>query len=341
MRVGLVADTHELRDPLPLLRQLAQSECARNVHLGDIAGSWAVTELARRFKRDDGPGALSEPQRVLYERSRAAGLTPVAAYVEASLGEDAECRKRRREEIERNYSRVVEAMSRLPRPFFLAGNVDNVLVRVGNNAATFDRCGTQLVTSPATWEEGGAAFLAWPSLKKSPDQLWTALGEVGGEAERLATRWGMLVVLAHEQLFRGPVPSAYRVNATRHGKLPSTVPYYEPNPSRAMLLHLLRSLPPRVNVSFVSGHVHDPQEVLQAGAPYLRGAPDEGMAYRLWGLGGTASVRTNANQPIRRLRHFHVPAGRVAVLVVGRGETRLGLLPPPAKPADSLPASDS
>lgn len=330
MRIGLIADTHEVREPLSLIARLGAIGCQRNVHLGDIAGSWAITEMVRRFKREDNLDALSEAQKQRYAEHRGAGLSPVAAYIEAFLGDDVHLRGKRKAEIEKGYSQVAAAMRRLPGAVLLAGNVDNVLLRVPGNRAALERQGVHLLATPEVLEDKEVAILAWPSSRHCEI---ADLPRLCQKATQLAVEKGALVVLAHEQLFRGPTPASYRANAAERGWRPTTIPHFEPNPSWPVLLDLFRSLPASVLVSYVSGHVHDPQEVLQAGARYLKGTVLDGMVCRLWGFGGSADAGRLRGRGRRLLRHFHVPAGRVAVLNVEATRTRLTLMPP-LRPTD-------
>ncbi|HUE75354.1 MAG TPA: hypothetical protein VMP10_00895, partial [Chloroflexota bacterium] len=58
---------------------------------------------------------------------------------------------------------------------------------------------------------------------------------------------------------------------------------YAPAPNRDCLLSLARALSPDTDLALASGHVHDPAEVLAAGAPYLKRREGIGLEMRLFG----------------------------------------------------------
>jgi hypothetical protein len=79
------------------------------------------------------------------------------------------------------------------------------------------------------------------------------------------------------------------------------------------VMYLLRQLA-NAETCFVHGHVHDPEEVIATGAPYLRSRNGNGLEYRLYGLGGKCPHPATTASRRRTVRTFCVPAHRAAVL---------------------------
>ncbi|MBI4318935.1 MAG: hypothetical protein HY675_10620 [Chloroflexi bacterium] len=316
LRIGLVADTHEAQDPVSLIRRLGELGCDYHIHLGDIGGSRLASTLVREFKQRLGNMEhLSREEMHRFDQLKQGGMTPIWAYIETRLGSDPASRSRRVQETQHSYDTVVSEMSKLPATVFISGNIDKSLIKTEVVAPSFARHNARLVVEPSFIDIGATLAVLWPSIKATESQQLRRLEENVSELLHLAENKARVIVFAHEQLFKGPHPPKYKANAEAAGHTPMTVPYFEPNPSWKLLLHFLRTLPPTVGLAFVHGHVHDPQDVIQAGAPYMKGTLSEGLMYRLYGLGTPASCHGAIGR--RTLRIFTVPANQVAVLGVG------------------------
>lgn len=322
-RIGIVADTHEASDPQTLVERLEEQHCDFYVHLGDIGGSKLTNKLVHEYKQTLGNlDHLSPADRERFEQLRSQGLTPIWSYIEMRMGGDSELRRQRLIETGDSYALVIGAMSRLHPVYLLSGNVDRALANADNVRPSFERYGIPLVTEPMLVDLGDQAAALWPSMKVLTEEFAQHLEEVvNGFVGELQSK-KRVVVLAHEQLFKGPPPKKYIENVERAGYKALTVPYFEPNPTWRQLLRLFRSLPTSVDLVFVHGHVHDPCQVIQAGAPYLRGTSELGLEYRLYGL-ASAGCDGAAGRGRRTVRIFCVPANEAMVLVLGRQRARI------------------
>ncbi len=312
LRIGLIADTHELEEPISLIRQLGKLGCDYNIHLGDIGASPTGMKMVRIFKeRKDSMMLLTEEQRREFHELVRNGVTPVGAWVEITVGNTEEARLLRRTETEKFYHDVVTTMETLHRPIILGGNVDKVHQRLELVGRLFRDRQMPFINEPAILHVEDNAIVLWPSM--SPMMEGHRLERIACDfAEQLRGK-RRVAVLAHEQLFRGPVPSVYRENVERAGFKATTIPHYEPSSTRKYVLGMLRALQ-HAQVCFVHGHVHDPQEVLAAGAPHLRSRNGNGLEYRLYGL-GNGSPRPSDNTSSRRtFPTYCVGARQVAVL---------------------------
>lgn len=317
MRIGLVADTHVARDPLTLIEALGKQTCDFYVHLGDIGGSQLTSKLVHEFKQaGDNLSHLSRDERERFEQLKSQGMAPTLAYIEMRVGHDRDARERQLMETSASYARVVGSMSRLSPVYFLSGNIDRFVFRSDRVGPTFERNGVTLITEPEVIEFPDQAVVLWPSMKHLTPQLGQDLDRLVGDLSTRLRSKRRVIVLAHEQLFKGPPPKRYRENVARAGYKALTVPYFEPNPTYRYLLKMFRSLPSSVDLAFVHGHVHDPCRVIQAGAPYLKGNPQLGLVYRLHGIAATLSPGQHTIVRRRTLRIFCVPANEAMVLAL-------------------------
>lgn len=336
MRIGLVADTHEATEPLGLVSELRRHACEMNIHLGDIGGSPFVVAWAREFKANPHyPAGAPPAERQRFEELVRQGMPLIGAYIEAKLQDEPELRRRRRQETQESYDALIGAMSSLASPVFLAGNVDRSLLRAEIVTHCFVKHGVAPVTEPQLLGLGDVALLLWPSMKVADPGAASQLVEsIQHWAEQLQDKH-RVVVLAHEQLFKGPSPLRYRGNVEAAGHTPKTIPYFEPNPGRAFLLRLLRAVPAVAPTHYVHGHVHDDHTVIQAGAPYLRGAEGEGLEYRLYGLAAWRGRPDGRHRERRTIRIYPIPVNTVGVLTLANDSFNLALYPGSEHPGTS------
>lgn len=308
-RIGLIADTHEADEPVRLTEALARLGCDLYVHLGDVGGAREITAAVRRIKQyPESVGDLSTDRQALHRDFLGRGLSPLRAYLATVLDDQPEARWGRMIETQRNYEAIVEVLAGLPDALCLSGNTDRILM-ARNQAleAPFALTGLTFLVWPAWREVAGHLIVFWPSLARDQVADPRVDAFVGSVIDR-AKRQESITVIAHEQLFKGPSPAAYRRNALVRGYRPLTVPNYEPTMSWPPLTRLLRGLPPSARIAFLHGHVHDSNEVLGAGAPYLRRRPDGALEYR---------VPAGPEAPGRRIPSYSVPIEHLAVLTLG------------------------
>lgn len=306
LRIGLIADTHEADEPVLLTEALTRLDCDVYVHLGDVGGSREITRAVRQIKQyPESVGDLTPDRQALHAEFVARGLSPLRAYLATVLDDGAEARWGRMLETQQNYERIVDLLAGLPDALCLSGNTDRVLM-ARNQAlvAPFALTGLPFLIWPAWREIRGHLIVLWPSLGR--DQVADPrTDDFVDKAIDRAGRHESVAIIAHEQLFKGPSPDAYRRNALERGHRPLTVPHYEPTTSWRPLTRLLRGLPRSARVAFLHGHVHDSNEVLGSGAPYLRRQADGGLDYR---------VPAGPEAPGRRVASYSVPIEHVAVL---------------------------
>jgi hypothetical protein len=309
LRIGLIADTHEADEPVRLTEALVALGCDLAVHLGDVGGSREITAAVRRIKQyPESVADLPADRRALHQEFLSRGLSPLRAYLATVLDDSPDARWGRMLETQRNYEQIVDLLAGLPDALCLSGNTDRVLM-ARNQAlvAPFALTGLTFLVWPAWREIAGHLIVFWPSLGRdqvADPRVDTFVDKV---IER-ARRHESIAVIAHEQLFKGPPPAAYRRNALARGHRPLTVPHYEPTTSWPPLTRLLRGLPRSARVAFLHGHVHDSNEVLGAGAPYLRRLPGGALEYR---------VPAGPEAPGRRIPSYSVPIEHLAVLTLG------------------------
>lgn len=313
LKIGLLSDTHESGNPRLLVERLRGLGCDLHVHLGDVGGAKGVMQAVRDFKRSLGSlEGLTDKQRQEYARLTAQGASPMRAYGEAVLGADPEVQERRRLETQESYADVLSALSDLANVYWLAGNVDKVLSKAGVLTAPDVGYSVALVKRPTWLEFGQRAIVLWPSMRGRDAEQDRQLRELVAEFVGRARGKRLVVVLGHEQLFKGPVPRVYKSRVEDRGLDAVTVPWFEPSPSWRYLVSFFRQLSPEVEVGYVFGHVHDAQEVIEAGIPHLRGGVS--WRYRLYGLGHKV-LRADRGRGLRRsVPMYYVPAERVAAL---------------------------
>ena len=306
-RIGLIADTHELRSPTSFGPAMAALNADLNIHLGDVGSSPTIVGLVDTFKKMHGKVEMTGPQRAKFDDSIGRGRSPVRAYLESWITIWPELDEIRVRETFEHCSQVLGAWRSLRRPYIVAGNVDRNWLRHPTARQLFEDSGAGLVELPELLDYGRVKLLLWPSM--SPQGEHERF-----EIERTVTRIGreikgcdLLAVFVHEQLFRGPTPSRYLANLTDAGLSHSTVPYYAPNPTRRELYGLLAALPLECQIVAFSGHIHDRQEVIAAGVKYLPEGPNGGLLLRLPPASG---------QDRRHVECFCLPAGVPAGLEV-------------------------
>ncbi len=318
LRIGLVSDTHESADPLALINRLNELRCDLHVHLGDVGGSRPVMLAVREFKRSLGSvEGLNERQRLDFDKLVGQGISPMRAYGEAVLGADPALRERRRLETQESYDGVIRALGRLANAYCLAGNVDKALFKAGIVGRSGPARNVTLVTRPQWVGYGDRAVVLWPSLRLNEPNRKEELCDLVADFAQRGRDKRQVVVLGHEQLFKGPPPPVYKSRISAQGLDAVTVPWFEPNPSWHYLISFFRQLPSDAEVSYVFGHVHDAQEVIEAGVPALRSGDGLWMQYRLYGLGHRLPPEDEGRHLRRRVRMFYVPIETVAVLTLG------------------------
>lgn len=316
LKIGLLSDTHESANPQSLIDRLRGLGCDLHVHLGDVGGARGVMQAVRDFKRSLGSlEGLTDKQRQDYARLTAEGASPMRAYGEAVLGADPEVREQRRRETQESYAEVLRALNDLANVHCLAGNVDKVLFKAGVLTSPDVVHSVTLVTRPVCLEFGHRAVVLWPSMRGRDPEQDRLLRELVADFVGRAEGKRQVVVLGHEQLFKGPVPRVYKSRVEDRGLDAVTVPWFEPSPSWRYLVSFFRQLPPDVEAGYVFGHVHDAQEVIEAGIPHLGRGP--GMRYRLYGLGHTVLPADRGMSLRRVLPMYYVPTDRVATLSLG------------------------
>lgn len=322
LRIGLIADTHEAEDPSALLAALSRANCDINIHLGDVAGSRERTRLIREYKRALGSVAsLNAAQHELYERLVSSGARPMSAFADALLGNSSAARDQRRLEIQEAYEEVIASLLSLPRSYCLLGNVDRALVNAGLLRDV--PLEPDIVVRQPTWIDAGSdVLILWPSVPRARAQpsgtavcrsTWRQWPRFGESKRRV-------IILAHEQLFKGPSPTVYRSRVQHSGQEAINVPWFEPHNDAAEILAFLRSLPPRVESWFVFGHMHDSAAAIEAGLPYLRDRSGEGWHYRLNGLGSVERSVDGALAGRRSVRLAYVPLNAVATMTLADHE---------------------
>jgi hypothetical protein len=330
IRIGLISDTHEADEPLAVIEQLRAQKCEWNIHLGDIGGSETSRALVREFKENGHVlDRLTTTQRTHYDALIRQGRRDVLAWLQVTVGDDPVAAATRRQETAISYSSIIMAMRSLPNHRLLAGNVEHINGRGPLIAEVLERHQEALVMHPLTVALDGGTLVLWPSLHPRPSEVELRLIT---EAIRHEIRPDAPVFLiSHEQMFKGPIPARYRERVEANGRPPASIPYYEPNTTRMGMLHLLRVLPFTTELALIHGHVHDTDEVIATGAPYLRDRRDSSrLALRLFGLGHRDQRPASGQwQAPRRASNYCIPAGRVAILSLDGSSYTMELLPPP------------
>lgn len=328
LRIGLIADTHEAERPAELISKLASQVCDLHIHLGDIGGSRLASRFVREFKQSLGSvDHLSREDRQCFERLKKQGMSPLWAYIETKLGTDPVSRAKRIVEAQQCYAEVVGAIKNLPNTIMLSGNIDRSLLRARIIEPDVQDNRVPLVTDAQLLDLGSRALILWPSMKREDPSQAKKLDDKVDHFARAVKNKEQVVVMAHEQIYKGPLPTRYKENAESAGYSPTTVPRFEPNPQWQSLLRLFRLLLPSQDVAMVYGHVHDRHHVVQAGAPYLRGTESDGIRFRLYGLGSRFGSSGACSAGRRTIRLFTIPADAAAVLHLGPVEMKLEILP--------------
>ena len=328
LRIGLIADTHEAENPTELIAKLASFGCDLHIHLGDIGGSRLASRFVREFKQSLGNvDHLGEKDRQCYETLKEQGVSPLWAYIETKLGADSASRTRRALEAQQSYVEVVKAIKDLPNTIMLSGNIDKSLLRAHVIDPGIHDRRVPLVTEPELLDLGSRALILWPSMKHGEPEQMREIGDRVDSFVRTVLDKDQVIVFAHEQIYKGPLPARYKENVESAGYQAMTIPRFEPNPCWRILLQLFRSLRPSQAVAMVYGHVHDPHRVVQAGAPYLKGTESEGLRFRLYGFGPRARSDTSYPSERRTIRLFTIPADVTAILHLTPKEMSLEILP--------------
>ena len=315
LRIGLISDTHEAENPADLIATLASQKCDLYVHLGDIGGSRLASKLVREFKQTLGNlDHLSQSERGRFEDLRMQGMPPMWAYIETKLGADSEAREKRAAEARESYLEVLRAMNMLSNVIMVSGNIDNSLLRTHVLGSDMNEECPRLVSEPELLDLGSRAIIVWPSIKNPSPAIAARVHDLLDSFTQSVRGKEQVIVFAHEQIYKGPSPARYKENVEAAGLQATTVPRYEPNPCWRKLLHLFRSLKPSQDAAMVYGHVHDPHQVIQAGAPYLKGSSSQGLRYRLHGLGSKEATQAPGRNGRRTVRLFTIPADAVCVL---------------------------
>jgi len=316
--IGLVADTHDVDDPVGVIEELARHAGEYNVHLGDIGGSRTVMHVVRDFKRHLGDiGHLPAGQQRQYHDAIQRGASPLRAYVETRLGDDGLAL--RVAETSGAYRAILARMARLPNPILLRGNVDGMQLQAPHIQACFAESPLQLMTRPRLIDLDWLGLLLWPSWRHMNAAEEGELADTVVALSAAAAGKTHVVVLAHEHFFKGPSAGAYTARVARAGLQQLTVPRFDPNPTWSHLMQLFRRLPFTIRSYYVFGHVHDAAEVMVAGAPALRNPAGPGLRYRLYGLGWRGERGGLTNGARRGLTMLPVAVNEVALLGVRRG----------------------
>lgn len=325
-RIGLIADTHEMRSPTSFGPAMAALDADLNIHLGDVGSSPTIVGLVDTFKKMHGEVEMTGPQRAKFDDSIARGRSPVRAYLESWITIWPELDQLRVTETFEHCSQVLGIWRSLPHPFIVAGNVDRNWLRHPTARQLFEDSRAGLVELPKLLDYGWLKLLLWPSMSPQSErerrELEESVAQVGDEIKGC----DLLAVFVHEQLFRGPTPSRYLANLRAAGLSHSTVPYYAPNPTRRELGVLLSALPPECRVLAFSGHIHDRQEVIAAGVKYLPAGPNGGLMLRL---------PPKRGQNCRYVECFCLPAGVPAELELRPDGAILSFLEPVGGLVDS------
>lgn len=316
-RIGLIADTHEMRSPTSFGPAMGALNADLNIHLGDVGSSPTIVGLVDTFKKKHGKVEMTDPQRAKFEDSISLGRPPVRAYLESWIAIWPELDEIRVRETFEHCSQVLGTWRLLRHPFIVAGNVDRSWMRHPTARQLFHDSGAALVELPKLLDYGRVKLLLWPSMRPSSECQRMELEQEIARISRAIEGCELLAVFVHEQLFRGPTPSRYLANLTDAGLSHSTVPYYAPNPTRRELGGLLAAQPPECRILVFSGHIHDRQEVIAAGVKYLPEGPNGGLLLRLPPASGRSS---------RQVECFCLPAGVPAMLEVCHERAVLTLL---------------
>lgn len=311
LRIGLISDTHEVDEPIRLAEELTRLDCDFYVHLGDVGGCHEITRAVRQYKQyPESVTDLPDEQYRTFQANLERGLPALRAYLDAVIGQTPAHRLARLSETRGNYEGIVRRLAELSDVLCISGNTDRLLMsRAEQLMAPFLETGLEFLRWPAYRDLAGRLLVFWPSLGR--DQVADpSLTEFIDEVLVVARRYDTIAILAHEQLFKGPAPETYRRNALQRGYRPLTVPHHEPNLSWRHLIRLLQGLPRTAQIVYLHGHVHDANEVLGAGAPYLRRLPDGALSYRVPG---------GDKHPGRRIPSYSVPIGHLAHLTLGDG----------------------
>lgn len=325
-RIGLIADTHEMRSPTSFGPAMAALNADLNIHLGDVGSSPTIVGLVDTFKKMHGEVEMTGPQRAKFDDSIARGRSPVRAYLESWIAIWPELDQIRVKETFEHCSQVLGAWQTLPRPCIVAGNVDRNWLQHPAARKLFEDSGAELVELPRLLDYGQAKLLLWPSMSPKSrcerEEMEQSIARIGYEINGC----DLLAVFAHEQLFRGPTPARYISNLKDAGLSPSTIPYYAPNPTRRELGGLLAALSPECQILAFSGHIHDRQEVIAAGVKYLPEGPNGGLLLRL---------PPTIDRIRRHVECFCLPAGVPAKLELRPDRAILNLVGPVGSMAES------
>lgn len=330
LRIGLIADTHEANEPVALTDALTRLACDLHVHVGDVGGSREITAAVKQIKQypDESVAGLPLDRLAAFQANLDQGLPQTRAYLDSVLASTPEARRARMAESADNYNAIVRRLAALADALCICGNTDRVLMsRNLGLIQPFVESGLPLITWPAHRAVNGHLLIFWPSLSREQ----TAGDEVVKAVDELlavTSGYRSVVVIAHEQLFKGPAPAAYRRNALARGHRPVTIPHYEPSLSWRHLTRLLRGIPQHARLAYLHGHVHDANEVLGAGAPYLQRRADGGLGYR---------IRGGPEGPGRIVPSFSVPIDQLAVLSLSDSDFHFRAWRP-RLPADESPA---
>ncbi|MBI2940741.1 MAG: hypothetical protein HYY04_09925 [Chloroflexi bacterium] len=312
LRLGLIADTHDADDAAASIGALAGVSADLYVHLGDVGTAPIVVDLVRTFKTDPRWEEHLEPaERERYRAMVSQGTRPVLAYIDVRIGQDPALRQLRYTQTVESYTAAARCLARLGQVTVVVGNVDRAWLRDAEIRRVLQRPEIRLVEWPEVMPVGDRALLLWPSLRAHEANCQQLEAELPALRTALAPA-RQVIVCAHEQTFRGPSPARYQANLRRRGLIPRTVPAFAPNPTRHLLVRLLRTLADDLPVAIASGHIHDAPEVVAIGTGYLRRLPSGGLGYRLFGGG----------QYRRLVELFPVPSDRPAVLHCDEADER-------------------
>lgn len=322
IKIGIVADLHATEDPEHVIKKLTGKNLDYTVIAGDVVGSNSVNKLVDKIKTGDFTEKnLSEKGLERYNEFIKEGLPRMRAIVRAKLDLDDDFREEDLNETKDGVNKMAHSLEALPNPSFLAGNVEIAIPgrsEIVQNELK-DKVSSYFMPSYQDIDkERGLIF--WPSLDFKKGNMDEELEKLSQEFIARSQEKKQVIILCHEQIFRGPSQKIFKERVPEIKDNPSISPSF-PNPSRLHILKLLRSLPKDIKIALTYGHLHGEQDLIQKGLPYLNESEGSGLEFRLYGLGARREQQKEASRKSanrRIIEMFQIPAGKACVLTSAR-----------------------
>lgn len=247
--------------------------------LGDLFQSATIEEKGEKIKKGEiTENNLTSAQKEIYDDFIKRGYPKIRAMMRSFFDSDEKLKEKDTEEIRSQAKTFFEKLAENKSDVHvLAGNIEvgypwriDIIKDELKNFSNI-RFHNEPEFCQKNTEEG---FIFWPSIdinNTNPEDLQKVVQGIEDEVKKSGVK--KIFIFAHEYLFKGIKPSAYKEKLKEKNFTDKThiIPWYMPNPTKLHILKLLRGLYAiGCDVKFIYGHIEDRPEITKEMVPFLK-----------------------------------------------------------------------